>query len=136
LPINEILYALKDIQSGRKPPLFEKGKSKKGIATKENAFRSDAAVLMELYQEAGSDRKKAAREVATRLNALGHRNNSKEITAGNVEDWRDKLKAGNENEKGRYLWALKTLGEGFPGQPLKAADFFIHTFTDLHPPNS
>lgn len=137
MPINAVLYALLDVANGQKPPLFKPVKGRRGVPFSESIFRAAAAALMEFYQQSGIARKVAARDVAIELDRMGYRNEGREITADNVENWRDEMREeGGTPAADRYLYILKELGSGFPKEPKKAAQFLFNALPGIHSPDS
>jgi hypothetical protein len=95
--LNELLLALKDLDVGQVVPMVQRANVENRPPTSRSTllFRAMAAVLMELNQQAGFPRREAAEKAARELNRAGYRDGPKKqrITAAQVEDWRDNVKA-------------------------------------------
>jgi hypothetical protein len=138
--LNQLLYALKDLDAGQVVPLLQPAKinNRPAAALATRLFRSMAAVLMELNQQAGLPRREAAERAARELNGLGYRDEAKQrITATQVENWRDNVKAppaANDQGAQRYSLALEELQKLFPNKPQEAAKFLLDALPGLEAP--
>jgi hypothetical protein len=139
-PLNEVLYALEDLDAGRVVPLLQRAKitNRPPTALATRLFRSMAAVLMDLNQQAGLPRRGAAEKAARDLNRLGHRDEAKQrITATQLETWRDHVKAppsAKDPGAQRYSLVLRYLQRLFPDKPQEAAKFLLDALPDLQAP--
>jgi hypothetical protein len=139
-PLNQLLYALEDLDAGQVVPLLQPAKimNRPPVALATRLFRSMAAVLMELNQQAGLPRREAAERAARDLNRLGYSDEAKQrITATQVENWRDNVKAppsANDPGAQRYSFTLRNLQTLFPDKPQEAAKFFLDVLFDLQAP--
>lgn len=140
LPLNQLLYGLRDLDAGQVVPLLQPKKVTKRppapFAT--GLFRAMAAVLMELYQRAGMAREVAAAKAARDLTNLGYLDHKqKAISAAQVEDWRDKMRVEQrtKNPAGqRYSRTLAELEKRFPAKPLAAAQYLLDALPAIEPP--
>lgn len=130
LPLNELIYALEDLNRGRVRPLIQKAKvahrSKNSVA--EEFFRTLAAAAMDLHMMEKVRRKEAARIVARELTKMGYRHpTAGPIKAQHVEDWRDRiLEAAPRSEPRRQFRRAKEAAmRPFPNQPVTAAKFLL-----------
>lgn len=138
-PLRELLYGLKDLERGAVVPLLKPAKIEHRPPTpySEELLRADAAVLMDLKQQADVDRKSAANMVARRLNQDGYRDRGKAIAGKCVIAWRNKVKedAGTSNVAAqRFSLALKLLEESYPNDPDRAYAFYIDCMGDQNLP--
>lgn len=123
LPINELLYALEDLDRGRLAPMFHHvvsgGRHPTALSMK--LFRAMAAVIMTLYQNPKMRVDDPASAVARKLNQLGYRDDgNKRITGAQVNAWRNEVrstKGKNTLEGKRYKTTLSLLLKQYPSDP-------------------
>jgi hypothetical protein len=138
--LNELLLALKDLDVGQVVPMVQRAniENRPPISLATLLFRAMAAVLMELNQQAGLSRREAAVKAARELNRLGYRDGAKQrITAAQVEDWRDNVKApqaSNDLGAQRYSLSLEELQRQYPGKPQEAFKFVLDVLPGLSTP--
>lgn len=130
LPLNELIYALEDLNRGRVRPLLQKAevahRSKNSVA--EEHFRTLAAAAMDLHMTEGMPREKAARLVARELTKMGYQHPTAGVIKGkHVEDWRDKISeaAARSELKRQFRRAKEAAMRPFPNQPVTAAKFLL-----------
>ncbi len=137
-PLNDLLYALHDLDHGSVGPLLTPTmvSNRPGMALSEELFRAIVAATMTRLMEGGKKKKDAAREVARRLAKMGGKTASGAIVrAGQIEKWREKMmteRAAENKDVARYQEALKMLG-GM--KPEEAVDLLLSSLTDLSPSN-
>jgi len=140
LPINELLYAIDDLDRGKVLELVEPAKvdHRPPNPLSNGLFRATAAALMEVYKLDKMPRKQAAAHAARKLNKLGYRSeNGQRITAKEVENWRDLMKerqGKNDIAADRYATILSELKSKYPKEPKKAAQFLLGVLPDMIPP--
>lgn len=138
LPINELLYALEDLDRGRLAPLFHHvvtgGRHPTGLSAK--LFRSIAAVLMTLYQDEKMGVDDPASAVARKLNRLGYRDDGNQrITGDQVNAWRNEVRAtkGKNTPGGKqYRTTLSMLSKQFPSDPKGAVRLVLSSLPEMH----
>lgn len=138
-PLRELLYGLKDLERGTVVPLLKPAKlrGRPLNSYSEELLRADAAVLMDLKQQAGVDRGVAANMVARDFNKHGYRDGGKKITGKCVIAWRNKVKenAGTSNlaVARRFSFALTLLEKSYPNEPKEAYAFYADRMRDMDP---
>lgn len=141
LPLNQLRYALFDLERGKTVPLLtqKKIKHRPRDSSAKEAFRALAAVAMELFIKGKIPRNQAAKAVAKALSATGYENSiGKPITAKLVEDWRDRMKKENPKEyapAGRFHRMVPQLESMFPNDPKSAAKYLLDQISALIPPD-
>jgi hypothetical protein len=130
LPLNELIYALEDLNRGRVRPLVQKAKvahrSKNSVA--DEFFRTLAAAAMDLHMMGKVRRKEAAHLVARELTKMGYRHpTAGRIAAQHVEDWRDRIleEAPRSEPMRQFRRAKDAAMRPFPNQPVAAAKFLL-----------
>ena len=100
-PLRELLDCLSDLDKGIKCPVLTPPRKRRGARPTSRGvetFRATAAVLMEIYQWEGKLRLDAAEAAANDLNQRGYCDErGKAITAGRIEDWRDRVNEGGDS---------------------------------------
>jgi hypothetical protein len=98
IALRQLIYALHDLDRGTTAPLLtpEKLDHRAPDPCANEAFRAFAAAAMELLMKGKVGRLEAARRVAKALRHHGYCNvDHTQITAKNVERWRDSFRAGS-----------------------------------------
>ena len=141
MPLNQLRYALIDLDRGKVVPLLrpKKPENRPKDSSAKEALRSSAAVAMEFYMKAKVQRKQAARNVAKRLSEMGYEHSrGKQITAQHVEDWRDRVMTERPSEfepAGRFHRLVPQLEAMFPDAPLAAAKYLLQQISATAPPD-
>ncbi len=142
IPLNQLRYALHDLERGKVVPLLKPKKVKnrpRDSAAKE-AFRALAAVAMDLFVKGKVPRKQAARDVAKSLSEMGYVNGpGKPITGPLVEDWRDRMITERPSQylpAARYHRMLAGLTSRFPNDPITAARYLLASIPGVVPPDN
>jgi hypothetical protein len=137
LPLNELLYALADLDRGKIAPLLKPAKvaHNPGNTLSEGLFRAIPAAAMDRLVAGKMSREEAARRVARSLSRMGYKNSSgAAITGAQVAKWRENMMAGRASEDpavARYDLALRlVLGM----QPAEGAQFMLELLPDLSLP--
>ena len=139
LPLKSILYGLEDLDNGHVPPILTRAKlGKKGpVALGSRITRAMAAALMDLYQQAGQERRASAISASQKMNHLGYRDDKRmKISATQVENWRDTMKenqGADDLPARQYATTLSMLAGMFPGKPERAAEFFLQNLPFIEP---
>lgn len=140
LPINELLYAIDDLDRGKVVALLKPAKvdHRPPNPLSNGLLRADAAALMDIYQQDKMTREQAASQAAFKLNELGYRNeNGQRIAAKEIENWRDQMKERQGKEDiaaAQYAKLLSELKSKYPNEPKKAAQFLLDVLPDMIPP--
>ena len=137
LPLNQLLYALHDLDHGKVVPLLTRTEvpHSPGIALSDDLFRAMAAAAMTcLVDRMQKSRKEAAQEIAKRLSRKGFAHPSgKPITPAQITDWREKMmtELASENRAvARYQLALELAKDK---EPKAAVEFLLDILPDLSP---
>ena len=97
-PLNQLLYALNDLDHGKVPALLKPTKvfNRPGTALSEDLFRAIVAAAMTRRMETPeTSRTEAARDIARRLSKMGGKHSSGAvITASQIGKWRESSRAG------------------------------------------
>jgi hypothetical protein len=140
-PLNELIYALADLDRGRVSPLLRKTKvkhrSKNSIA--DEFLRTFAAVAMDLMMQEKLPRKMAAKRVAGELTKMGYRHPTRgAIRAQHIEDWRDEIsREGRRSE--RHMQFCRVREEAVthrPDRPFDKAVFLLERLPAAFPPRA
>lgn len=138
LPINELLYAIHDLDNGRLSPMFHHTVSggRPPTAFSDKLFRATAAVLMTLYQDPKLGDGDPATMVARKLNRLGYRDDQKKkITGVQVNAWRNEFRSskGRKTTEGQqYQRTLSELSKLHPSDPKSAIRLVLSTMPAMH----
>ncbi len=139
LPLNQLLYDLKDLDHGKVAPLLEPTKvpNRPPAATSEELFRAIvAAAMTRLMDGRKVSRDKAASDIARRLSKMGCKDSAgKSISGSQIAKWREKMmteRAAENLAVARYQLTLQ-LVSGEP--PVEAVAFILDSLTDLSPAN-
>ncbi len=129
-PLRQLQYALHDLDRGKVGRLVERTKvsNRPPEAISVEGFRAFAAVAMDLMIQTGVGRKQAAREVARELCRLGYDDGpGRLITAGRVEDWRDRMLVERpaENAGAARFQRLKARVSGYAPSKLKDGAYLL-----------
>lgn len=141
MPLNQLRYALIDLDRGKVVPLLtpKKTKNRPKDSSAKEALRSSAAVAMELFMKGKVQRKQAARNVAKRLSEMGYEHSpGKQISAKHVEDWRDRMMTERPSEfepAGRFHRLVPQLELRFRDNPLAAATYLLQQIAATAPPD-
>jgi hypothetical protein len=138
LPLNELLYALHDLDHGKVVPLLAPTKvsHSPGTALSDDLFRAIAAAAMTcLVERTAMSRQEAATDVARRLSKQGFAKNSagKPITSAQIAKWREKMmteRAAENRAVARYQLALDWVQDK---EPQAAVTFLLDALSDLCP---
>jgi hypothetical protein len=134
--LNDLLYALRDLDHGRVALLLEPAKvdHNPGTPLRDELFRAFAAAAMTRLMEV-MKLDEAARLVARQLFALGYRSAKGEYKASQVEKWREKVRTERAAEHlgARHYQAVLTQVE--PLEARVAAEFLFDCMTTLYPPS-
>lgn len=137
VPLIDLACALKDLDRGIVAPLLEAAKvgHRPPNALSDELFRALPAAAMTLLMEAGTSRKDAGREVASRLVRMGYRDQSgNRISGSQIAKWREKMmteRAAEHLAVARYQLALEQVKEK---DPAEAAKFILANIPALYPP--
>lgn len=139
-PLQEMLYALRDLDRGTVHPLLEPVSiaHRPPNSNSDELFRASAAILMELKIQQRIGRMVAAELVARRLNERGYRNGHDRLTGKHIAAWRDMARQGTgASDLGgqRYRFVLERLKASFSGNPENAFAFYLDVIPDLHFPD-
>jgi hypothetical protein len=137
LPLNELLYALNDLDLGKVVPLLTPTKvsHSPGTALSDILFRAIAAAAMTcLVDRTTMSRHEAAKDIAKRLSRGGFAHPSgKEITPNQITKWRETMmtELASENRAvARYRAALDWVKDK---EPQAAVQFLLDALPDLSP---
>jgi hypothetical protein len=139
LPLNQLLYDLKDLDHGRVASLFRPTKvaNRPPTATSEELFRAIVAAAMTLLMNGTKLRRdEAARDVAQRLSRMGCTHPSgKSITGAQIAKWRETMmteRAAENQAVARYEQVLQWASDK---PALEAVALILDSLTDLSPVN-
>jgi hypothetical protein len=136
-PIRNLQHALIDAERGKRHPLFNPKEhvGRPPDRTEHLGLAGIAAVLMQLLMNAGKSKSDAGRQVARRLNAIGHRTPQGATISGKlIMEWRDRAMTERPVEDivaDRYVRMLQEVEMRFPGDPKSA---FKHMLENLPAP--
>jgi hypothetical protein len=137
-PLNELIYALADLDRGRVSPLLRKTKvrhrSKNSIA--DEFLRTFAAAAMDLMMQE-KPRKVAANRVASELTKMGYRHPTRgAIRAQHIEDWRDEIsQEGRRSERRMQFCRVREEALAHPpDRPFDKAVFLLERLPAAFPP--
>ena len=139
-PINELAYALEDLDQGRRPALLQAPKARRGRPGTSNSsrlFRALAAALMEFELRTEGSKERAARRAARHLAQLGYTDRGSEITFKQVQEWREEMSAApvSSVDRGaqRYHYTVRMLTEAFPEDPRAAVSLLLESLPGAVP---
>jgi hypothetical protein len=138
-PLNELLYALADLDNGKVVPLLKPTKvfNSPGNSLTNDLFRAIPAAAMTLLVKGGGiSRNDAARDIASRLTKLGYRDSSgNRFTGAQIAKWREKMmteRAAENMAVARYQLALEWVKAK---ETCEAVEFLLRSMPAFHPPN-
>jgi len=138
IPLNQLLYGLKDLDRGKPNILFQPVKldNRPPNTIADVIFRAIPAAAMTILMKKGRvKRTEAAATIARRLNKLGYRDGSGGPFKGNqVAQWREDIMAQRPRELSarRYHDALK---EVEAMEPQEAMTYILNALPSLPPPH-
>jgi len=139
LPLRDLNYALHELDQGRAAKMLMRDvkKGRREVAISDEVFRAMVAVLMELYSRTAIGRDQAAAATAQRLADLGYKDDrNRPITAGQVEDWRDKVSEGGDSiGVKRFKKALEVLDKVRPKDVDGAIQLVLESLSAIRPPD-
>lgn len=138
IPLNQLLYGLKDLDRGKPNALFEPVKLDHGPPNPiaDVIFRAIPAAAMTCLMKNGAKRTPAAETIARRLNKLGYRDRSGEkIKASQVEQWREEVMSQRPKEKlaAQRYWDAVNEVKGM--RPEQAVSYLLDSLQSLPPPH-
>lgn len=138
IPLNHLLYGLKDLDRGKPNALFEPVKLDHGPPNTiaDVIFRAIPAAAMTCLMENGVKRTPAAETIARRLNKLGYRDRSGgRIRASHVEQWREEAMSRRPKERLAAQRYWDALNEVKGMRPEQAVSYLLDSLQSLPPPH-
>jgi hypothetical protein len=138
IPLNQLLYGLKDLDRGKPNPLFEPVKLDHGPPNPiaDVIFRPIPAAAMTCLMDNGVKRRPAAETIARRLNSLGYRGRSgQRIKATQVMQWREEVmsRVPKEELAARRYWEALNEVKGMGSE--EAVAYLLNSLPSLPPPH-